>query len=374
MGLIAPVLEKLASIVRANPSAGKSLLVLGRQDVNVDAGFFEKHAGVLVDADAGWVQAAVADGRHREAFDVIFRALGYGTIDVLDACAYEGANLIVDLNVPIPEGDHPAYDLVLDLGTCEHVFDVRTTFANLIRLTAVGGSIIHFAPLNDWPDHGFYCFSPNLFRSVYEANGFELDELRIYRVDDGNPPRWTWFRYHDRMLSDPLANREKSLRGRFGVFCRARKVQAVTAFVIPQQAIYEQVLWRPDQAQLGAIIAHKVALVRQALGDLFDAPGAAWAVYGDGTHTRLLLEAWAVGRGKPPAAIITTSGPRDLSARPPRLAVEEIEDGRFDFIVISSRRFEQEIYASTRSRFTRTRVICLYPLNLEQAFPGEFVE
>ena len=101
------------------------------------------------------------------------QALGYGETLVIDASLFEEADFRWDLNDSIPPELWNSADLVIDPGTLEHVFDIKTFFANIAHLLKIGGLVFHFNPLN-LVDHGFFSPSPCLFHDVYTANGFEI--------------------------------------------------------------------------------------------------------------------------------------------------------------------------------------------------------
>jgi hypothetical protein len=97
--------------------------------------------------------------------------LGYRVV-ALDASAYEGAEIIHDLNKPIPDELAGKFDLVIDGGTLEHVFDYPTALQNAMRMLRVGGHLFLITPTNNQCGHGFYQFSPELFYGLLTpANG-----------------------------------------------------------------------------------------------------------------------------------------------------------------------------------------------------------
>src|SRR5262249_37432396 len=104
---------------------------------------------------------------------VFFQMLGLGGYDDLDLTDHEKPTLIHDLNESVPTAWHGRYGLVLDGGTIEHFFDMRTVFANITNLLRVGGDVFHVCPVSGWVNHGFYQFSPCLLSDFYGANGFE---------------------------------------------------------------------------------------------------------------------------------------------------------------------------------------------------------
>ena len=65
------------------------------------------------------------------------------------------------------------FDILLDLGTTEHCFNVGQVMSNYVNLLEVGGYAIHWNP-HYMPNHGFYNFSPTFFMDFYGANGYEL--------------------------------------------------------------------------------------------------------------------------------------------------------------------------------------------------------
>jgi hypothetical protein len=100
------------------------------------------------------------------------------TLDVIDVARLRGNEMIADLNYPLPADFPTGYDIVLDSGTCEHVFNAGQAIINLASMVAVGGYIIQAAPFNSY-NHGFYNFSPTLYYDFYSAeNGYKLLYLK----------------------------------------------------------------------------------------------------------------------------------------------------------------------------------------------------
>jgi len=109
--------------------------------------------------------------------------LGASTISVLDASPYQGADLIHDMNFPVPLEWHNRFDAVIDGGSLEHIFNVPNALSNLANMLKVGGSIFVNAPANNLMGHGFYQFSPELmFRVFSEANGFRINNIYMYEA------------------------------------------------------------------------------------------------------------------------------------------------------------------------------------------------
>lgn len=114
------------------------------------------------------------------ADDFLREFLGASSITVIDASPYEGADMIHDMNTPVPEAWRGRYDAVIDGGSLEHIFNVPVALANLAKVLKVGGPIFITSPANNLMGHGFYQFSPELmFRVFSEANGFSLQRVLI---------------------------------------------------------------------------------------------------------------------------------------------------------------------------------------------------
>lgn len=101
----------------------------------------------------------------------------------IDNSDYEKATFIHDMNEPLPENLKGKYDTVLDIGTTEHIFDVKQALSNYSLLCKPGGQIIHILPANNFCGHGFWQFSPETFFSLYSpANGFKDTEIYISSI------------------------------------------------------------------------------------------------------------------------------------------------------------------------------------------------
>jgi hypothetical protein len=107
-----------------------------------------------------------------------FHSLGATEVRSLDAAAYEGADLIHDLNQPVPPDWRETRDVVFDGGSLEHVFQFPTALLNCLKLVKPGGRFIAYTPANNYFGHGFYQFSPELWwRALDQAAGFAIEML-----------------------------------------------------------------------------------------------------------------------------------------------------------------------------------------------------
>jgi hypothetical protein len=115
-------------------------------------------------------------GEYADRF--LTESLGASEVHTLDYSSYEGADLLYDLNQPIPCELKGRFDVVIEAGSLEHVFNFPIAIANLMQMTKVGGTIFASTVSNNLCGHGFYQFSPELiFRIFTVENGFELGKV-----------------------------------------------------------------------------------------------------------------------------------------------------------------------------------------------------
>lgn len=116
--------------------------------------------------------------------DPLLKLLGATEVEAVDASGYEGASIVHDLNEPIPEELRERFDLVLDAGTLEHVFNVPVALKSYMDMVRVGGHLILMLPANNMFGHGFYQFSAELFYSALtEHNGYVIQRMVLCHDD-----------------------------------------------------------------------------------------------------------------------------------------------------------------------------------------------
>lgn len=104
--------------------------------------------------------------------DLLSIRYGATEVDSYDANNYEKATYIANFNNK--NSFEKKYDLVLDFGSLEHIFNTQQAFLNVATLCKKNGFIAHANPSNLFCGHGFYQFSPELYYSLYsKKNGFE---------------------------------------------------------------------------------------------------------------------------------------------------------------------------------------------------------
>ncbi len=107
-------------------------------------------------------------------------AAGADSVSSIDASAYEGADIVHDMNTRIGPQLECRFDLVIDGGSIEHIFRPDRALENLMRMTKIGGRALIWAPANNQCGHGFFQFSPELFFSALDqSRGCSIERLLL---------------------------------------------------------------------------------------------------------------------------------------------------------------------------------------------------
>jgi hypothetical protein len=157
-----------------------------------------------------------------------FKLLG-ASLDVYDVVRERGCEILLDLNKP--DGAEPykanrylAYDIVLDVGTAEHCFNIGQALINMASMVKQGGYIIHENPAN-WGNHGFYNLNPTLFFDFYEQNGFQVEAMKLVAKDG-------------RFIIPNPVSRFKFPNEEVNIFCIAQRIN-VQKLTCPIQTKYK---------------------------------------------------------------------------------------------------------------------------------------
>ena len=171
----------------------ESIVMLGRQSLHTDADgiravleefaipFHERDLQRLVDEGNGFCEP-------------LLKHMGFGRVDSVDFSDYENPTHAHDFNKPIPPELVGNYDLVLDGGSLEHIFNFPVALRNCMQMVRSGGIFATITPCNNFCGHGFYQFSPELYFSLMRRhNGFNLLDLFCHEIGQDMP----WYRVKD---------------------------------------------------------------------------------------------------------------------------------------------------------------------------------
>ncbi len=212
--------------------------------MDVNYGFVRSLSGILPGLQ---IPAHLPDQGAVNEDKELFRLLGFDGIETIDQSDYEGAEHIVDMNQPL---DNPGlierFDVIANNGSLEHIFNVPNCLNNMTRMLKVGGHVIHWVPLNNWVDHGFYQISPALLIDYYLDNNFAVRDGKIFQYVFSQSDRELDIRYVGingvpsyATLHYPFASIQgKFDGGMYGYVFVAQKLKESTATTIPSQSQY----------------------------------------------------------------------------------------------------------------------------------------
>ena len=101
----------------------------------------------------------------------------YKSIDINGA--YDSFQFDLNKNILEAYKFNQTYDLVINNGTGEHVFNQYALFLNFHNLTKVNGIMLNILPFIDWINHGFYNFNPIFFADLAASNKYEIIKISL---------------------------------------------------------------------------------------------------------------------------------------------------------------------------------------------------
>jgi len=112
-------------------------------------------------------------------------------IDVMDISSYEGANIIHDLNRPVPEEYNGKYDFIFDSSVLDNIFNPSCGIENIVQMLAPGGRYFGFNVASLYPG-AFVGLTPEWFYAFFSINGCQ--DVKVY-VTLQNKPGLDRFEY-----------------------------------------------------------------------------------------------------------------------------------------------------------------------------------
>lgn len=171
---------------------------------------------------------------HAKTFFNILGITDQNYYDV-DKYDFDKPKILHDLELPFSKKYKNYFNLVIDSGTLEHIFDIKSVMSNTINITKVGGYIVQIIPTNNFINHGFYQINPTFFHDFYTINGFKVMESHIIEF------RATGYRFHNyqqKKFTTFFVNPYSRLATIFIV----KKTKSVKNIKTPTQYTYQQVI------------------------------------------------------------------------------------------------------------------------------------
>lgn len=193
----------------------------------------------ITDSDAHALHQANADhvdpfAKARAFYRHLLGVNYYETIDL------HGTKAARRINLNRPFDPERQFDVVLNFGTTEHVFNQFEAFNTIHKLCAVGGFMVHGLPLSGGREHGFFNYHTTTFFDLCAANGYALTDImwsqnkkkgdRVVAVAETFSDRVSILKYLDEL---PLGDE--------GIFFSMRK-ERNAPFECPMQGYYDSQL------------------------------------------------------------------------------------------------------------------------------------
>jgi SAM-dependent methyltransferase len=203
------ILPQVAAIIlkehKRQPIAGDVVLI-GRQTVALT----EKQATSLlqregVELRAGFRREIDTTTAYRESDFISDRAFFSMFTDAhviaLDVSAYEGAEIIHDLNEPLPDRHCGVADFIFNGSCMDNLFDPACAIKSMSKMLRPNGRILHLehgTPVNN----AMLAYSPEWFFGFYAVNDYA--DCRIYVCAFGSSIVNPWAVYRWRPFTDRL--------------------------------------------------------------------------------------------------------------------------------------------------------------------------
>ena len=85
---------------------------------------------------------------------------------------------VFDLNhEDLPAHHQGAYDVVMNIGTTEHVFNQYNSFKVAHEAAHVGSYMVHQLPASGYTDHGYYMYAGRFFFELAANNKYEITDV-----------------------------------------------------------------------------------------------------------------------------------------------------------------------------------------------------
>ena len=163
--------------------------------------------------------------------DAFFQLLGVPMIRALDRSNYEGAEIIQDLNKPVPPHFEHSTDFILDGSTLDNLFSPSTAIQSIARMLRPGGRFLSVSTASFHTDE-YTVVSPYWFLDFFAVNRFA--DCRVYVTTHGDRGELNVYSV------DPLARRDRAFRpvDPTGFLIFAEKGPESTWDELPSQRFY----------------------------------------------------------------------------------------------------------------------------------------
>lgn len=126
----------------------------------------------------------------------LFALFGNTNLVAMDVSTYENAEFIHNLNYPIGVDLENRFDFIIDGGTFDHLFDLKTAFSNLTKMLKVGGRTLMWNGASNFTGTAYMSYAPDFFRDYFLVNKYADCKAYLAEVSrQGQFKKWNIFEY-----------------------------------------------------------------------------------------------------------------------------------------------------------------------------------
>jgi SAM-dependent methyltransferase len=175
-----------------------SVLLIGRQTVHLTPARFSelmREEGMPIDPALPVALDNTTRGGTGRGFisdSYLFKALGAETVSAIDLSDYEGADIVHNLDTPIPPKLEGKFDFICNGSVLDNMFNPTMGLTNISRMLAPGGRVVHFEHASNCTNGAYLQFSPNWFFDYYAVNEYADCKTYIALFHDLDAP-WEFY-------------------------------------------------------------------------------------------------------------------------------------------------------------------------------------
>ena len=156
----------------------------------------------------------LADEADRIADVTVFHSLSDCQVMALDISDYEGAEVVHDLNFPLPSKYKGQFDFIFDGSSLDNIFNVTQALFSMSEMLRPGGRLMLYNTSNSHPT-GYLQFSPDWVWDYFAVNGYADCKVYVHEFPDtaegelvvpahlpdgGYPPQWGCLWHYDPLV------------------------------------------------------------------------------------------------------------------------------------------------------------------------------
>jgi hypothetical protein len=125
------------------------------------------------------------DDADRIADVTVFQSLADCEVLALDISDYEGAEVVHDLNLPLPRKYRGKFDFIFDGSSLDNIFNVTQALFSMSEMLRPGGRMMLYNTSNSHPT-GYLQFSPDWVWDYFAVNGYTDCKVYIHEFPDAD--------------------------------------------------------------------------------------------------------------------------------------------------------------------------------------------